>query len=446
MEVPESYDFYTWTRSSDTAWRAYTWRVNVQYPLDGEIFTCTFTSSGCLLNTSMEFEIQKMGVNAVLAYGVKDNNGHVDLAGHNYENWYDTATRTATFVDFSTVRNTEKDSILWEVFNPSDSLIASSKDSLFTYTFPEIASCQPALTYRVRLSVFASDSVCYGIDTISRYVTIFPLPADTLIIEDSICPNNAYNRHGFNILASELQTAGEFEFENTLTSSKGCDSLVILQLTVFPKPADTLTIQDSLCINNTYNLHGFNILASELQTAGEFEFQNMLSTAMGCDSLIILQLTVFPEPSIQSFTPTDTLFVCEGEEASREVQATGKDLVYQWYRNGAPLSGAVNSCYLIPSVSSADFGAYYVEVSGFCGSVKSGVLFLSECIIHQDTCLPFDQIVKMRWNNTLTVINNPANNGGYRFTSYKWYRNNEKISEQQSWSVNDNGEWLNHNE
>lgn len=56
---------------------------------------------------------------------------------------------------------------------------------------------------------------------------------------------------------------------------------------------------------------------------------------------------------------------------------------------------------------------------------------------------PFDQMVKTRWNNTFTVINNPDNNGGYSFTSYKWYRNGQEISTEQSWSAGANGELLN---
>jgi len=49
----------------------------------------------------------------------------------------------------------------------------------------------------------------------------------------------------------------------------------------------------------------------------------------------------------------------------------------------------------------------------------------------------------MRWNNTLTVINNPDNNGGYTFTSYKWFRNGQEISADQSISAGANGEQLN---
>jgi hypothetical protein len=57
--------------------------------------------------------------------------------------------------------------------------------------------------------------------------------------------------------------------------------------------------------------------------------------------------------------------------------------------------------------------------------------------------IPFDQVVKMRWNNTLTVINNPANNGGFTFTSFKWFRNGQDISIDQSWSASPNGDWIN---
>jgi len=54
--------------------------------------------------------------------------------------------------------------------------------------------------------------------------------------------------------------------------------------------------------------------------------------------------------------------------------------------------------------------------------------------------LPFFDIVVKRWNNTLTVINNPANNGGYTFTSFKWFRDGVEIGTDQSWSAGPNGE------
>jgi hypothetical protein len=48
----------------------------------------------------------------------------------------------------------------------------------------------------------------------------------------------------------------------------------------------------------------------------------------------------------------------------------------------------------------------------------------------------------MRWNNTLSVINNPANNGGFTFTSYRWFRNGQEFCTTQWWSAGSNGETL----
>lgn len=55
----------------------------------------------------------------------------------------------------------------------------------------------------------------------------------------------------------------------------------------------------------------------------------------------------------------------------------------------------------------------------------------------------FNSVVLTRWNNTLVVINNPENNGGYRFTSYKWFRNGQEIGTGQSYSAGKEGEQLN---
>jgi hypothetical protein len=46
----------------------------------------------------------------------------------------------------------------------------------------------------------------------------------------------------------------------------------------------------------------------------------------------------------------------------------------------------------------------------------------------------FDAIVVQKYNNTLVVNNNPETNGGYSFTSYKWYKNGELVSERQTFS------------
>jgi hypothetical protein len=53
------------------------------------------------------------------------------------------------------------------------------------------------------------------------------------------------------------------------------------------------------------------------------------------------------------------------------VASGGAPIVYQWGRNGTPLTGQTNDALTINSVGVNDAGTYYVVVSGACGSVTN---------------------------------------------------------------------------
>ena len=58
---------------------------------------------------------------------------------------------------------------------------------------------------------------------------------------------------------------------------------------------------------------------------------------------------------------------------------------------------------------------------------------------------PFEQVVITRWDNTMTIINNPLNNGGFHFRTYQWYELpniTQPISDQQFYSAGQNGRSL----
>ncbi len=69
--------------------------------------------------------------------------------------------------------------------------------------------------------------------------------------------------------------------------------------------------------------------------------------------------------------------VSAGGSATFSVTATGGILSYQWYFNGAALSGATSADLIVSSAQAANAGAYHVVVSNFYGAVTSNTVQLT---------------------------------------------------------------------
>jgi hypothetical protein len=127
-------------------------------------------------------------------------------------------------------------------------------------------------------------------------------------INAKICQGETYSENGFNLSVSGTDTL-------FYQAVDGCDSLIVLHLTV--NPSYTVTINDTILIGYSYNLHGFSI--TEQYSEGTFSFSQYMITSEGCDSTIHLNLTVtdsdehitddpdfsvnvFPNPSIDELT------------------------------------------------------------------------------------------------------------------------------------------------
>ncbi|MEM7168174.1 MAG: immunoglobulin domain-containing protein, partial [Planctomycetota bacterium] len=83
-------------------------------------------------------------------------------------------------------------------------------------------------------------------------------------------------------------------------------------------------------------------------------------------------LTVLTAPSITT-QPID-ITVCEGEAAQFGALAMGSPpLTYQWFHNGALLSGETTDQLLLATTTLVDAGAYHVVVTNSCGSVTSAM-------------------------------------------------------------------------
>ena len=107
-------------------------------------------------------------------------------------------------------------------------------------------------------------------------LTLVVNPVATTALQAAICEGTAYTENGFNVSEAGVYT-------QNLQTINGCDSVVTLTLTV--NPVYSFTIDATINQGETYHGNGF-----EVSEAGTYT-QN-LQTVNGCDSVIVLNLTV----------------------------------------------------------------------------------------------------------------------------------------------------------
>ncbi|MBO7445938.1 MAG: gliding motility-associated C-terminal domain-containing protein [Bacteroidales bacterium] len=123
--------------------------------------------------------------------------------------------------------------------------------------------------------------LCAGSDTLS---VILADPSETLLT-DEICAGEPYHGHGFDISAATLAGFEEFTTSRTLTNALGCDSIIHLNLDILP----------------TYHEHFQKFACQHYEWQGETytqsgDYERHYTTAKGCDSILTLHLSIgFPE-------------------------------------------------------------------------------------------------------------------------------------------------------
>ena len=177
LRAPDGFESYIWTRSDQPGWTDNQQQVTIQNPEISSVVTCVVRSElGC--ESQLSTMILKTEIDARFHFGVKDQGGGFPI--FDWQNWYDTCSRTATFVDFARVYNSKKQSILWEIHG----LNVNSRDSMFTYTFPD--PDEPT-EYLVRLTVTAENGCMDTSQSTGNYITIFPSPKIKIEGTDQLC-------------------------------------------------------------------------------------------------------------------------------------------------------------------------------------------------------------------------------------------------------------------
>ena len=120
---------------------------------------------------------------------------------------------------------------------------------------------------------------------------------EPIVYNVEICQGESYNENGFNINNPAPGT-----YQDSYINEDG--RTIILNLTVYPTHERNL--QTSICEGNDFNYGVFHFEAPE---AGVHTQEHVFSSVHGCDSLVIMTLTVHP-----SYEQEITAEICEGED------------------------------------------------------------------------------------------------------------------------------------
>lgn len=180
------------------------------------------------------------------------------------------------------------------------------------------------ITYTAAVSgisdTFSNTGSCDSIVTLN--LTVNPYLTGTRTVH--ICQGDAYTFNGI------TYTSNVSGVTDTLPNPVGCDSIVSLNLIVDPYPTETRNI--TMCQGQVFNFNG------TLYTASVYGVTDTIPNAMGCDSIITLNLTVIE--TAQQIVAPDTIVACQYDRVKLETMALplNNNYTYQW----SPVTGLDN--------------------------------------------------------------------------------------------------------
>ncbi|MBQ3710696.1 MAG: PKD domain-containing protein [Bacteroidales bacterium] len=105
-----------------------------------------------------------------------------------------------------------------------------------------------------------------------------------------ICPGDSYNFYG-----TEYSDVGDYDYNTT--TSQGCEKVITLHLRHYPSYDNAHTTTEYICPGYSFNFHGQYFNTTGLHPVN-------LHTTHGCDSIVWLDLTVYPPNDTTIVDPT----------------------------------------------------------------------------------------------------------------------------------------------
>ena len=246
-----------------TACDSYTWTDGKTYTKSGTYYQYLQTIHGCDSTVVLHLTINN---SVAIPYEVTACDSYTWSNGITY-------TQSGVYYDsLKTIHGCDSVEILTLTINYSDTAYFSAT-ACDSYTWHDETYTTSGTYEHLTQTIHGCDSLEVLTLTINN----------TVYTEETITACDSYTWNGQNYTES-----GEYIY--TTTAANGCDSIVTLHLTINNSEIGE-TEYVTICYGETYTWNG-----QTYSTEGEYSI--VLTNINGCDSIVILNLTVLPQPEI----------------------------------------------------------------------------------------------------------------------------------------------------
>ena len=188
-----------------------------------------------------------------------------------------------------------------------------------------------------------------GCDSIVTLDLVVPDPIETFLVE-AICDDDDYT-----VGTDVFTETGEYTVVLTSVET-GCDSTVYLNLTV--NPTFLINLDETICVGETFPMGGVDYDQTGMYTAN-------LSTVEGCDSTVMLNLTVIP--CVLEFTTSLTANDCQGGSngSISFTMTTGTPPYTYTWSGGSGTIDANNTAELLSGVAAGPYQIVVTDANDF---------------------------------------------------------------------------------
>jgi len=223
----------------------------------------------------------------------------------------------------------------------------------------------------------------------------------------------------------------------TVTLADGLGTEYRLLYTITRTAADALTVSYTIKDASDvvlYSVSGITTLTTvPSQVTSAFDAfaigtRNNVAAGNSISQLYLTSLTITAKNSaVADITtqPVNQAWVT-GQASSVSVVASGTaPLTYQWYKDGAAISGATSASYSVGAASGGDAGNYYVVVTNALGSATSATVAVTVSSASRPVFTTHPATQSVNAGQTLTLT---AATTGAPTPTYQWYKGGTLIS------------------